>query len=369
MARDAVSLRCQRGLSLIDLMVGMALALITVLAITQLMTVQTLQQRLGGSINDAQNNALIAASMVEKDLQMAGAALVSQRVLNCNRLFTSLNGAAILTFDVAAVTIIDGGGANPDTLRVRYGESVRAERPLPLTASATTISDLQVPLSYGLRLNDMLLVSNAANDCTLMQASGLPTPGSGATTRTIVTAAAATAPNFNPAAMPAGPDWVSVAYTPANSRVHVLGQFTQRTYSVDGATGTLQLQGLTDGAAVPVVENIVNFQAQYGIANTAPSNTNTVVQWVNADAASGFDVLSVAERSRIRAVRFALVARTSEADSGNPSAAVMTLWSAAVAGQLSAAQTFTPTGAQRQFRYRTLRMVVPLKNMMWSDLP
>lgn len=82
------------------------------------------------------------------------------------------------------------------------------------------------------------------------------------------------------------------------------------------------------------------------------------------------DQPGAAERMRIKAIRIAVVARSGEADSTNPSSGAIVLWPAvaAGAGQQSSARSFTPTGDAQRYRYRVLRTVVPLKNLLWSNL-
>jgi hypothetical protein len=65
-------------------------------------------------------------------------------------------------------------------------------------------------------------------------------------------------------------------------------------------------------------------------------------------------------------VRVALVARSAERSMDNVSPASIELWPEATTGQTSAAQTFTVP--DRRFRYRVLRTVIPMKNLLWAEL-
>jgi type IV pilus assembly protein PilW len=364
----------QRGLSLIELMIAMVIGLMTVLAISALVSGQARQQRLGGSINDAQNNAIVAISMVEKDLQQAGAGMVSEKVRNCNRLFTSINtgagASAIDNFDISGVTIVNGSGSSPDRLIVRSAESVRGEASLPLIATMTNaIDDVRVANTFGMRDNDLMLISNAANDCTLAQITSMNV---GVTNTVLVTAATAsssnTSPTFNPASLPS--TWTATYPSPASQAV-ILGRFTQRTYSVNTATVALdvRVQGSLNVGTTSVVENIVDLQAQYGI--TADAASDTITAWEPATGIWAYSATtpSAADRKRIKAVRFAVVARTGELDTSNPtSAGNLVLWPQATTGQTSTTQTYAISAGQaQQYRYRVLRMVVPLKNMLWGS--
>ncbi len=370
----------QTGLSLIELMIAMVIGLMTVLAITSLILNQASRQLLGGSINDAQNDALIAVSLIEKELHQAGLGLSSSLIQDCNRLLTSIDtgagAAAMSNFDIMAVSLLDGGSGQPDAIRVRYAESVRGDQPLPLAANMANAVD-NIPISpsaaYGIRTRDTVLLTNSANDCTLAHVSSITSGSVGPPlTPTLLNTAAvsspsANTPSFNPASLPTG-SWSAVTYTTAlTSQVIILGQLTQRSYTVNTSTSVLsvQVQGSINSPPAPMVENVVDLQAQYGVSNDPTSDT--VTQWV--PATGSWVSPSATDRKRIKAIRFALITRTSQRDASKPTAAGnITLWPAATTGQTSADQTYNvAAGDAQEFRYRVLRMVVPLKNMLWAN--
>ncbi|MDZ7590761.1 MAG: PilW family protein [Rubrivivax sp.] len=349
----------QRGVSLVELMVALVIGLMTVLAVVQMMSTYGRQQRLGGSVSDAQNSAMMALNTLGQDLQRAGHSLAHQRLQDCSSFLTQVDGAALANFSTAAVSIVDGG-SGPDTLRIRFAESARGDVPVSLAANMTSaVGDLRVATTYGVSVNDLVLVTNSANQCTLRKVTSINT----AVTPPTLAAAATSSPNYNPAAAPTG--WVSYT-TATSSQVFTLGRLTQRQYSIDGTTNVLRARELLDAADTPVAEGIVDLQAQYGI--TSGAGSDTVTQWV--DATGSWVTPSVADRKRIKAVRVAIVARAAEVDASNPSTSAITLWPAvaAGAGQQSSERLFTPTGDARRHRYRVLRTVVPLKNILWATL-
>ncbi len=352
--------RPRSGLSLIELMVALLVGLMTVMAVVQLMHTYGRQQRLGGSVNDAQDNALIALNAIAQELHSAGNALSNQRLQNCSVLLSDVDGAVLPNFSTAAVSIVDGG-AGADTLRVHSAESVRGDVPFTLASDmATAIDDLSVDSTYGARVGDLVLVADNAGQCTLRKITALDS----ASTPAVLMADPESSPNYNPAAIPAG--WISYT-TAAATQVFVLGNLTQRTYTVDAAARVLRQRDLPDTTDTPVAEGIVDLQAQYGITATAADDT--VTQWVDA-AAAPWDAPAPAQRKRIKAVRIAVVVRTGEADNANVSNTPLVLWPAVAtgAGIDSTARTFIPSGNERRHRYRVLRMVVPLKNMLWANL-
>lgn len=359
-ARHAVAAPARQvGMSLVELLVGLVIGLLTVLAIVQLMSTYSRQQRLTGADNEALSSAMIALNTISQDVQRGGHAITHQRLQNCGTFLSLVDGVAAPDFSTTAVSITDGG-TGPDRLTVRFAESVRGDVPLALSADMANATDnLNVASTFGVLANDLVLVSNNANQCTLRQVSGF------GGTPVALLAQPTASPNFNPSGTPTG--WVT--YTTAmGSQVFTLGKFTQRTYSVVPASQILSARDFLGTVDNPVADTIVDLQAQYGITSGLVSNS--VTEWV--DATSGWSSLDASERKRIKAIRIAIVARTTEADSSNPSAGMtLVLWPAVAtsAGQQgSPARSFTPTGADTRYRYRVLRTVVPLKNMLWSEV-
>jgi type IV pilus assembly protein PilW len=349
--------RGQRGVTLVELMVALAIGLMTILAIVQLMSSFGREQRLNGSINDVQSSALIALNTMTQDLQRAGHSLSHKRLQECATFKTFYNGAALADFSTAAVSIVDGG-TGPDTVRIRYAESVRGDAPVVLGSDMPdTVAALNIRASdgiFGIRVNDLVLVTNTANDCTLRQVTALDT-GSPLRLR-----AEQPASPFNPTLLTVPVGWVAYA---ADSLVFTLGNLTQRSYSVDPTARVLSTRELlTPDQAL--AEDIIDLQAQYGVTVSAASDS--VTEWVNATGATWANP-GPAARKRIKAIRIAVMARTAEADSGDPSTDKVVLWPAATTGQISSEQAFTPTGDARRYRYRVLRTVVPLKNLLWAD--
>jgi type IV pilus assembly protein PilW len=128
--------------------------------------------------------------------------------------------------------------------------------------------------------------------------------------------------------------------------------------------------------AVPVVADIVNIQAQYGISATA--NSNQVVQWV--DATGSWAAPTIASRNLIKAVRIAVVARNGLLEKTNVSSVCSSLINAAPTGVCawdgSTANTVIPSPAPQidlsndpnwqRYRYRVFETIVPLRNVIWS---
>lgn len=356
--------RRQDGLSLVEVLIALVIGLLTVLVVVNLMSNYSSQQRTARAVDDAQMNALLGLHRLEQDLRIAGHGLSINELQSCTSLFTYFGNAAgttpapIANFTTAAVSITDGGSGT-DSLTVRFAESVRGIRPADMTTDmASPTANLVVNTPFGFRQNDLVLVSNAAGQCALRQITAA-VPTSPPFTLTAASSGAAT---YNP---PSGvatgsPTWPTYLGASSSVRVYALGGLTVRGYAVT-AQGLVS-RNMNDTTDTPVSADIVDLQAQYGISASASSST--ITEWVSATG--GWAAPTLADRKRIRAVRIALVARSGERALADVSPAAIELWPQATTGQLSAVQNFTVP--DRRFRYRVLRTVIPLKNLLWADL-
>jgi type IV pilus assembly protein PilW len=153
-----------------------------------------------------------------------------------------------------------------------------------------------------------------------------------------------------------------------------LGNWNEVTYAVNG--GNLERNG------VPVVTNVVNLQAQYGISATA--NSNQITQWVDATDDWAAPGPSVADRNRIKALRIAVVAQNPQIDTSVVTTACdqatftgLCAWQdvvappapvSAVAGVDSPAPVIdlSATSDWNKYRYRVFETIIPLRNMVWA---
>ncbi len=351
-------------MTLIEVLVSLFIGMLTVMAVVNLMSTVSARQRAERAVDDAQMNALLGLDSMTQDLRMAGLGLSIKELQNCTSLFTYFGPstgstpASIADFSTAALTITDGG-SGPDVIIVRFAEGVRGIRAANLAADmASPTANLVVDSPFGFRTNDLVMVANSSGQCALRQINGaIPTSAP----YTLAAASSGTA-TYNPPAGVAGgtPTWPTFLGATVGARVYDLGSLTQRRYAV--VASGLVTRNLNSAADTPIAADIVDLQAQYGVSASAGSGT--ITQWVNATGS--WATPSLSDRKRIRAVRVALVARGTERAVGDVSPASIELWPVATSGQTSDAQTFTVP--DRRLRYRVLRSVIPMKNLLWSDI-
>jgi type IV pilus assembly protein PilW len=352
----------QRGFSLIELMVGLVLGLLATLVIVNVFSNFEGQKRTTSGNADAQTNGAIALMNIQRNIQMAGYGLPLPMADLEN---SSLKCAAFANYDppVHSVTgedppptnifplvIEDGiGGNGSDVITVRYSTTAMGAVPVRIiNASGATGAGINVDNNIGCNDNDIALIMNG-NACimaTIADGNGNPD------TDVNITLHATT---------PAGAPLVN------NAKIACMGNW--QNYSFQLVNDELQLNGQ------PIVSEVVNLQAQYGVAATADSNQ--VNQWVNATGA--WAAPTVEERNRIKAIRVAVILRnsllekeavtTACSSTTDPNPTGLCAWDATSAGPTVASPApvinLNAIGGPN-YRYRVFETIIPLRNMLWS---
>jgi type IV pilus assembly protein PilW len=239
----------------------------------------------------------------------------------------------------------------------------RIVKAMPNPAAILTVS-----ANAGLGEDDLFLVagSDGNKTCTLMQMSGAPqVTGNGWNL-----SHSSGQHLYNPP----NPDTAftnSVSYEVGDLVIN-LGRFGLRAFEVlcsDGeapsaanscdlvAYDALVNPSPSLDTAESLASQVVDVQAQYGVA---PAGSQVVSEWV--DATGGWSDVSVANQGRIRAVRLAIVTR-GQRERETVSPAELVLWDAGEATQ----RTHALTEEEQLYRYKVLRVIVPLVNLIWAD--
>lgn len=331
----------QTGFSLVEIMVGLAIGMFTMLVIMQVISVFEKQKRATTGTADALTNGGIALYNMSRELQMAGFPLMpdTNSALECANLTYGATGRT----GISPVVITDGGGAS-DTVTIRYGDTSMgglSAQILGIVGNAMTVSN-----NFGCNVGDIALVINGTT-CALSSATAV----AGSTTPMTVTLNNTTA-------------------TAIGANIACLGNWNEITYRVNA--GNLERNG------VPVVAGIVNLQAQYGISATGLANTsalfNQVTQWVDATGAT-WAAPTVANRNRIKSIRISVVARNQKIESGVVTAACSSTTAAAPTGMCawignisSPAPTIDLSNdpAWARYSYRVYETIIPLRNVIWA---
>ncbi len=331
----------QAGFGLAEIMVGMAIGLITALVIMQVVTNFEGQKRSTSGTADAQTNGSIALYTMQRQIQMAGFGLPvfshQNQPLSCDPSPTVDHDGDAATSEIGIfpVVITDGVGNASDTVAVRIGPTQMGG--IPITVTNVTGNVVSVTNNLGCAVNDVALAANGSV-CSMSKVTAMPS-----TMQVTLESASGIA---------------------TGASFACLGQWTEFRYSVAN-------NNLMENTA-PSVSGIVNIQAQYGVSATPASNQ--VTEWVDASGAT-WAAPTVANRNRIKAIRVAVVARNGLLEKENVTNVCSSLTDDAPTGLCAWAGTATSPAPEidlkadpdwRRYRYRVFETIIPLRNMIWS---
>lgn len=369
----------QNGFSLIELMVGLVIGLLATLVIMNVFGVFEKQKRTTTGNSDAQTNGAIALYNLQRDVQSAGYGLPvfasDLSPFNCPINTTidhdSNSAASSPEIGLSPVVITDGVGQDgSDNVSIRSGDSMKGGIPVNMEAG-TSANVVQADNNIGCTLNDIALIINQPGtdnrvlNCSMTRVTGLTAAG---VTPVKITLASTT----------------TVA---VGNAISCLGVWNEYQYAVNAnqltRSGSLTAAGVPNVTAVPIVTDIVNMQAQYGISDApdfslAEPYRNQVTQWVNATGiwANTATTPTRENRNRIKAIRIAIVARNGLLENTNVTSACSSLvaasptglcaWDGATTGSAAPAISLTADANWQRYRYRVYESIIPIKNIIWS---
>lgn len=357
----------QKGVTLVELMVALVIGSITVLAIQQVMAVFEGQKRTSSGGADAQVNGAVALFALEREIRQAGYGLFSGDGTFCPLgINIYYDGTTVADAGIARPVVIHDGGNGPDAIEFVRSDTDFSAVPTSIvknmtdpSAAVTTESDA------GLRMNQVFLVAGREGGkvCTLMQVSQAPTKTGGSWSLK------------HTSSVPHNPLSPTTAFTTAplygvGDAVINMGQFVHGRYQVLcnrlTEVNPTRAAGPWDCANTePVVDQIIDLQAQYGIA---PAGSAQVSQWCDATVSSTCGDWSnpdVADIQRIRAVRIGIVARSTQYEKEEVSPATLTLWEAGDPGDSPPERVLT--NDERHYRYKIFSTIVPVRNTIWGS--
>jgi type IV pilus assembly protein PilW len=343
-----------KGFSLIELMIGMVIGLLATLAISQSMSVFEGQKRGTTGTADAQTSGGIALYNISRELKLAGYPLMPSGqpgVIDSPLECTSINYHSSGVSSITPVSITNGvaaAGVNAsDSITIRYGNSASGGSPTTLDSRVGNVATVRNNL--GCQANDIVLMNNGP-DCVLTRA----------------TAVAGTVAPFTVTTVDTVGD--------LGSDFSCLGRWDEVTYRVNN--GNLE-RSVDNVNFTPVVADIINLQAQYGISNSPDSNT--ITQWVEPTGAT-WAAPTVANRNLIKAVRLAIVARNPQIDTNTVTASCnaanftgLCAWqdvpiggAISVASPAPAINLSTADANWGRYHYRVFETIIPMRNVVWS---
>ena len=342
----------QQGTGLVEVMIGLVIGMLMVLVIFQVYQVNESQKRTITGGSDAQQNAAYGLFLLGRDISTAGNAVAAAA--------TALDGCALLR-PLPVVIAAGATDAIPDTVTVFYGGSSSLSTPVAFinnaTIDGTNAGPYQVASPVGFSVNDIVAAVQGTN-CTLSQVTAVTYPanppvGNGIATITHTPIAGNMEVTYN--AVNAGLVNLGPAASPGQD-----GPLARLQYSVDATTNTLISQNLlpTAAAASPVVSDVVNLKAQFGLDT---DNDGTIDTWQPATgtwSSANLPLQPLATLQQIRAVRVAIVTRSADYERDVVTPGPLLMFDGAVSMNL--------TADQQHYRYKVFETIVPLRNAVWN---
>ncbi len=349
----------QQGFSLVEIMVGMAIALISTLIVMQVFATFEGQKRTTTGGADAQTNGAIALFTIERDLRMAGYGFNSANALGCkvNRAF---NGASLTPLTLDPVLI--SNAASGDVITITASNKTGWSIPATITTDhPPTATNFFLNSTLGMTSGDLVIAFEPNKDCTLLEITDIPSG-------TTQIHHQSTSP-WNP------PDGQNIFPQPDGYRSGAslinLGTIENRAYKLDANLNLVfaEYDSLTNASTdQPIAPDIVNLQAQYGFDTRAGAQADARIDaWgdelIDADG-SGI-IGDNGDITRIFAVRFAVLARNGIKEKPLPDGSC----NITVAAPSWSGGTFSMSHVAdwQCYRYKIFETVVPLRNMIWKQ--
>jgi type IV pilus assembly protein PilW len=376
--------RRERGMSLIEILVGVLIGMIGIVVIFQVLAVSEQQKRNTTHGADAQSSGAIGLFAMQEDVQLGGYGLgmADDNQIGC--MVDAYNDAVTpkaVDFPLIPLEVVQGAAGAPDQIRVLYGNSPYFVANRSFTASTSTSKTLDSAGRAGIEVGDkvVFVTQGAAPSCMLVQITAKP----GAVGSSTEVDHTDDGNPFNKGGSVAG-----AFPSPAAGFAFNLGPGPHR--NVWRITTAADAQGpnrlvvsdatFGDGTVIEVSDGIINLQAEYGV----DANGNNFVEDNEWTATTPVG----ANWRKLRAVRVALLARSAQWDktacSPNPQwtsgdgLANLTLTdfvmtdvdgTAATASELACTENPPSPNNWRRYRYSVYETVIPLRNMIWGTAP
>ncbi|WP_418316771.1 PilW family protein [Piscinibacter sakaiensis] len=382
-----------RGVTLVELMVGMVIGLIAVLVISQVLLAAEGQKRATTSGSDAQLTGALALFTLQRDLEMTGYGLSASQIgLGCTIRalpFTTANGGSTRLLVPAQITPGAKTG-DPDTVRILASSKQSFSVPTLVTndhpkSGAVGVTEFAVNNIVGVAAGDLMIAvppaPDATNTCTIFRSTGVgTTPG-----KSIAHASGGDPLAWNGSGSGSSQTVVSTLFPPAGypatSYLINLGQsYIDRSYSV--VKGNLVMTDFNRASsgtptAVEIFPQVVNLRALYGKDTSAtPDGSIDVYDDVQPTTADGW--------ARVIAIRIAIVVRSNQYESDEVTTAEPE-WDLGTAPAVTAAGAkncgsgsgkcitlkvdgdLSAKDEWKHYRYKVYDTVIPLRNVVWRS--
>jgi len=393
--------QAQRGISLVEVMVGMAIGLLASLVIFKAFTSsETFRRNVGGAADTVQTAAVVGARL-NLMLEEGGAGLVQGRniwscLLKVSRAGTPLLPASAFpapfesfpkSVRVLPIGIRDGGTGS-DTVMVIAANSASSNRDIPFDSTGTSLT-VSNPNGIGLRetgqsATDLLLavaqdVAGGPADCQIVQVAsdysgGTPTQDISLGLAVMPAAAKVISPaSYTVVPLNQGSSSYGTLLSTTNSpSAFHLGREDQPTFSllsVNSSNELVEYDLLQRRPLQSFGENILLFKARYGVDNGVGGipNDDAVDEWI-APSESGWSIAELMDGNaatqqkvdQIKAIRIGVILRTPQAQVVDAKPTQLVLFQDL---QTSRQVTVKLSSSEQRYGYQVFDWVIPLRNM------
>jgi type IV pilus assembly protein PilW len=337
-----------RGMSIIELMVGIVVSLLVGLAAAGSAMMFTASQRQGIGTGGIAVNVGTVLAALKNDTANAGLGFFGDNLFLCNALNLSVDANVVSDADSFAPLRITRDGAN-DIIDAVYSSQVHAGANVLLrAASDSTSAELMSLLPVGVG-QAVLLAPAAPGDACVVRTVTAVTASTDETPQVLAFAAAA---SHNAAA------FTTAVNYPERSRVALLGELRWNRYRV--INRNLVMERPMDGSSAVLARNVIGFRAQYGITDGAPNST-TINAWQNAEGVD-FAALDSDAIGQVRALRLGIVTRSPQREKPDQAGnCVASDAKPVLFGVVVEPDVVADWGC---YRYRTTTTVLPLRNLV-----
>ena len=342
-----------RGLSLIDIIIGMLIGAFAIIIILQVLFLSEGQKRTTTSASEAQINGAVALFELKRDIGQSGYGISTLNLMGCNvtgKGYFLPSGVQLPMAPVIinpSTSIIPAGDANTDTLLVFYGNSASSPEGDGVTSSSSNTSySVQTSTSF---INTEAVIAVPlinVSPCSLIldKISSIDID----TSNQVVTVSAGVAGMTNGKLFNLGLSPTIRAYAVRNGNLTVCDYYAKSTDSTTDCSVLANWQTF--------VSNIVSLRAEYGQDTSVPmdgivDSYSQLMPAVSSTVGCNY--------ARISAVRMVVVARSNQYERELVTTSAPQWMSTTTAINLSNNTTW------QHYRYTTFQAVAPLRNITW----
>jgi type IV pilus assembly protein PilW len=343
--------RDQRGVTLIEAMVGMVVGLLVALTAAGTAQVFTASQRQGMGAGSTAMNATTAMTAIRQDIGQAGLGFFGQGLFLCDNMNLSAGNSILM--DGSAFTPVNAeraSGSLNDKLHLIYATHIAGGTTVKNTGTSNGASVMLSSMLPGAVGEAVLLSEPGTKRCTVRSITGIVP----STTESPMVLAFSPAGIHNSSAVV----FTNPPNLPEEGSVALLGSLRMNSYQVENKS-LVQVQRLTGNKSI-LAENVVAFRIEYGVSSSV--TTTSLSSWLSP---TDFGTPTSANIPRLRAIRVGLVTRSQQREKANKNGVCE---ASTVRPRLFTTEIVDPDpevagNDWRCFRYRVATAVVPLRNI------